>query len=92
MNNRTSSQTVSSHEEAVSRMGDREEKGSSGRRGRLAFAWGKCKQVSGCKLKELGKDWFLPNIQSKKPSAFAAAGGEEISRLSFYSVSSESTD
>ena len=40
-------------------------------------AWGKYKQVSSCKLKVSGKDWLLPNIQSRKHYAFAAAGGEE---------------
>lgn len=73
---KTSSQT-SSHEEAVSGMGDQGEKGSWGRRGRLVAAWGKYKQVSSCKLKVSGKDWLLPNIQSRKHWAFAAAGGEE---------------
>lgn len=38
---------------------------------------GKYKQVSSCKLKVSGKDWLLPNIQSRKHQAFAAAGGEE---------------
>lgn len=58
-------------------MGDRGEKGSLGRRGRLMAAWGKYKRVSSCKLKVSGKDWLLPNIQSRKHQAFAAAGGEE---------------
>lgn len=41
-------------------------------------AWGgKYKQVSSCKLKVSGKDWLLPNIQSRKHQAFAAAGGAE---------------
>lgn len=52
---------------------------------------GKYKKVSSCKLKVSGKDWLLPNIQSRKQLAFAAAGSEEISRL-FCTVSSESTD
>lgn len=37
-----------------------------GRRGWLVAAWGKYKQVSSCKLKVSGKDWLLPNIQSRK--------------------------
>lgn len=48
-------------------------------------AWGKYKKVSSCKLKVSGKDWLLPNIQSRKQLAFAAAGGEEM-------VSSKSQD
>jgi len=51
---------------AVCGMGDHGEKGSWGRRGRLVAAWGKYKQVSSCKLKVSGKDWLLPNIQSRK--------------------------
>lgn len=38
---------------------------------------GKYKQVSSCKLKVSGKDWLLPNIQSRKQQAFAAAEGED---------------
>lgn len=41
-------------------------KGGLGRRRWLLAAWGKYKQVSICKLKVLGKDWLLPNIQSRK--------------------------
>lgn len=51
MKNRTSSQTSSSHEEAVIGMVDCGEKGSWGRRGWLVAALGKYKQVSSCKLK-----------------------------------------
>lgn len=34
--------------------------------------------MSGCKLKVSGKDWLLPNIQSREQLAFAAAGGGEM--------------
>lgn len=35
-------------------------------------------KVSSCKLKGSGKDWLLPNIQSREQLAFAAAEGEEM--------------
>lgn len=34
--------------------------------------------MSSCKLKVSGKDWLLPNIQSREQLAFAAARGEEM--------------
>lgn len=61
----------------------------------VVAAWGKYKQVTICKLKVLGKDWLLPNIQSRKHYAFAAAGGEEkvISKsLPMFLRCKESTD
>lgn len=61
-------------------------------------AWGKYKQVNSCKLKVSGKDWLLPNIQSRKHRLLLRQGEKRRcyqnlkTPLIFYKVSSESTD
>lgn len=67
-----------------------------GKRRWLAAAQGKNKQVYICKLKVIGEDWLLPNIQSRKLLAFAAPEEEEKvlskSLRVLCRVSSDSTD